>query len=126
LFFVVVDDFFLFLFLSRSTHEHIALIDGDVPSTPESEALATSLANPPTGAGILLVGSPEARDIALERVTRSRWFVISINLTPEGVNKVSDSIQDLSNQIGFVPSFNQLSRMFEYFQSMIPGTKGST
>jgi hypothetical protein len=74
----------LLIVFCSSTHDQSTLIEGEIPSTPESEALANSLANPPTGAGILLVGSPEAREIALDKVTRARWFVISINLTPEG------------------------------------------
>ncbi len=109
-----------------TSNEYESVHGENLPSTPESEALAKSLSNAPSGAGVLLVGPREARDLALEKVTRGRWFVISIDLTPEGSNKVSDSIQELSNQIGFVPSFNQLSRMFDYFQAMIPGSKAAT
>lgn len=98
----------------------------DIPETPESEQLAHILSNAPSGAGVLLVGAPEARQLALEKVSNHRWFVVSVNLTPEGNNKVSDTIQELCNQIGFFPTFNHLSRLFEYFQAMIPGTKPTT
>lgn len=39
---------------------------------------------------------------------------------------MTDTIQDLCTQIGFFPTFNNLSRLFDYFQAMIPGTKAAT
>lgn len=97
-----------------------------VPESEDILALDELLSQRPSGAGILLLGSDESRGLVLEKISSNRWFVVSVDLTPEGINKVRDTVQDLSNQIGFYPSFNALSKLFEYFQAMIPGTKAST
>jgi hypothetical protein len=97
----------------------LLLFSDGIPITEESVRLEKELATAPNGAGVLLLGPAESRHIAMEQVTKNRWFTVKVDLTPHGADSVADTIQDLSDQIGFVPSFNQLSGAFDYLTSMV-------
>jgi hypothetical protein len=66
--YLLIDPVRVFNVVRTLTERKDSLYAASIPETPQTRQLAEMLSEPPNGAGLLLVGPPEARQLALEKV----------------------------------------------------------